>query len=638
MPDRVMLTLRAVQTRMRVHQGVLALAAAAAAFAAVVLVCRLASGAGPAASSGVAAVIGALVGLTAWGRRGPMSLVEAAVAVERASSACDNLVVTAAELVERPRPVRAEIHSALETQVDVRLRTITVANVVPLTQSVLLAALTIAGAALVSRAAGVVPSSHHSQDTQASSIAPGDFLVRVTPPAYTRRAPEVLNRPVQITTIAGSQIRIESGAGETIREFVAATSTSLDVPLSGGATRFLSVIVVPDGGPTVRVAAPGKDSAFVEPKGRVPVDVEAVDDLGLASVAVRYTKASGGGENVTFTQGEMPVRIDRRSERDWRAHAEFVLDGLNLADGDVLVYRAVARDTNPAGQAVQSEPYVIEIGKNAMVADAGFALPAEEKKYAISQQMVIYKTEQLLAKGRVPDLLEQARGIAVEQRMVRAEVVFLGGGEVEDELEEAAGSNELVEGRLQNSGRMEMLRAVNAMSRAEAQLNDGRAAEALVLEKQALASLEKALDRRRYFLRTLPDRSRIDTSRRLSGERKTARSWSVDPLVAPDPASVDEARAVMRDLSRVAASGGAVEAGLPSRIVAIEPSSPALQQAAVAVASATDGQARRRAAQEAMQALAGHVMATLPGSVAITIPDAPLAGELGDRLSRRPRQ
>ena len=111
----------------------------------------------------------------------------------------------------------------------------------------------------------------------------------------------------------------------------------------------------------------------------------------------------------------------------------------------------------------------------------------------------------------------------MEQRMVRAEVVFLGGGEIEDEVEEAAHSHELAEGRLENRGRAEMLRAINFMSRAEAQLNDGRADEALAFERQALASLERALDRRRYFLRTLPDRSRIDATRRLTGDRRDAR-------------------------------------------------------------------------------------------------------------------
>ena len=50
-----------------------------------------------------------------------------------------------------------------------------------------------------------------------------------------------------------------------------------------------------------------------------------------------------------------------------------------------------------------------------------------------------------------------------------------------------------------------MLRAINFMSRAEAELNAGRAVEALVLEREALKALERAFDRRRYFLRTLPE-------------------------------------------------------------------------------------------------------------------------------------
>ncbi len=195
-----------------------------------------------------------------------------------------------------------------------------------------------------------------------------------------------------------------------------------------------------------------------------------------------------------------------------------------LADGDILVYRAIARDTNPDGSPVQSEQYLIEIGRNAQIADAGFSLPAEEKKYAISQQMVIYKTEQLL-KTASPAAARTTRrsALASSNGWCRAEVVFLGGGEVEDEVEEAAHSHELAEGRLQNTGRAEMLRAINAMSRAEALLNDGRPREALVFEREALASLERALDRRRYFLRTLPDRSRIDATRRLTGERAAKR-------------------------------------------------------------------------------------------------------------------
>jgi hypothetical protein len=234
-------------------------------------------------------------------------------------------------------------------------------------------------------------------------------------------------------------------------------------------------------------------------------------------------------------------------------------------------------------------------------------------------------------------LLNESQGIAVEQRMVRAEVVFLGGGEVEDELEEAAKSDELTEGRLQNTGRAEMLNAINAMSRAEAQLNDGRLAEALVFERQALASLERALDRRRYFLRTLPDRSRIDPSRRLSGERREARSWSRDQGSAPVSDAVAAARRVMRDLAVAAVDGAGVDAALAARLSAVDPNSADLQQAAVAVASASGDGARRLAARSAMQVLTAHVLKSLPRASAIDLGNAALDGLLADELTRRPR-
>lgn len=636
MPDRVRETLHAVRARARWRHALLAAASAGAAWALGVVIGRVALGWASGPALVLAALAGVVVGAFAWFRNRVLTLVDAAVLVERASGGCDNLVISAADLMERPRPVHPEIERAVSALAEQRVAGVMVKDVLPLAQVVGVCVAVAAGCVLVARLSSTSVAARVGDTSPVSAQMARTFSVRITPPAYALRSQEVLAQPVQVTALAGSQIRVVDADGGLIREWIADSSTSLEVPVGGAAARFLSIVVIPDTVPSVRVVAPGKDSAFVEPKGRVPIEVDALDDLGLASLVIRYTKASGGGENVTFTEGDLPARIDRDNTRRWRAHADLVLDALNLADGDVLVYRAVARDSNPAGHPVASEPFVVEIGKNAMLADAGFALPAEDKKYAISQQMVIYKTEQLLAKGRVADALEQSRGIAVEQRMVRAEVVFLGGGEVEDELEEAASSNELVEGRLQNSGRVEMLRAINAMSRAEAQLNDGRVSDALVLEKQALASLERALDRRRYFLRTLPDRSRIDTSRRLTGERRQARSWTMDPSSAEAQASTVAARRVMRELAQLSTSA-TQEPGVSSRLVAIDPSSRSLQQAAAVLASAsTDGE-RRAAAVAAMQAVAGYAMANMRGSVAVTIPDASLAGALGERLQRRPQ-
>jgi hypothetical protein len=291
---------------------------------------------------------------------------------------------------------------------------------------------------------------------------------------------------------------------------------------------------------------------------------------------------------------------------------------------------------------VQSEQYLIEIGRNSQIADAGFSLPSEEKKYAISQQMVIYKTEQLLASartnprsGETGTVLEQSRTIAIEQRMVRAEVVFLGGGEVENEIEEAAHSDELTEGRLQNTGRAEMLRAINAMSRAEGMLNEGRVKEALVFEREALASLERALDRRRYFLRTMPDRSRIDVTRRLTGTRTDARSWLRDQASAA-VTTLDAHRRLMQALASAASGAVNIDASLAARVAALDPSAPELQASAVAIASASTPRARQEAVQVAMQAVTAHALKTLPASSAIDVRGDALAGTLADELRPKP--
>ena len=619
--------IKRVQTRWRIRTIAFAIAVGGASFAAAVVV------------ASTAAAIGAAVLAIAvmWVRSTALSHVDAARLIERRFDALDNLVVTAAELDEHHREVRTEIGEEIRRQAAERIRSVNASQVVPLASPLAVAAAVLIGCGLLSR----IDTDALTTDFAAAStrpMAPGGtapLIVKITPPSYTRRNSEVVENPMQVTVIAGSRVQIES-AGATLRDLIAAESAALELR-AAGESRFLSIVVLPDTPPLLRVVEPGKDTAFAEPKGRVPIAIESRDDLGMATLALRYTKASGGGENVSFTEGELPLRLDRVSDREWRASASVSLEALNLADGDIVVYRAIARDTNPSGAAVQSDQYVIEIGKNAAVIDAGFSLPAEEKKYAISQQMVIYKTEQLL-KNRPADFLGEAQGIGVEQRMVRAEVVFLGGGEVEDEVEEAAKSDELVEGRLQNAGRAEMLRAINFMSRAEAQLNDGRAAEALVFERQALASLERALDRRRYFLRTLPDRSRIDAARRLTGDRKEARSWNRDEPAAVVPGSLDALRQVMGDLAAAAANATRVNAALAARIAAIDPSSKDLQGAAVAVAAAADDASRLDAVQAAMTAVSAHALEALPASAPINLHALPLSGALADELARRPRQ
>ena len=141
--------------------------------------------------------------------------------------------------------------------------------------------------------------------------------------------------------------------------------------------------VVPER-PVARVVAPERTDFATPRSGSDPGRKR--DDLGLSSVTLHFTKASGGGENVAFTEGNVPLTVERRSERQWVGRTSLALETLGLADGDIVVYRAIARDTNPNGSAVQSEQYLIEIGRTAQIADAGFSLPTEEKKYALSSR------------------------------------------------------------------------------------------------------------------------------------------------------------------------------------------------------------------------------------------------------------
>ena len=80
----------------------------------------------------------------------------------------------------------------------------------------------------------------------------------------------------------------------------------------------------------------------------------------------------------------------------------------------------------------------------------------------------VLKLERLRAKeaGLTREALtEEAASIAAEQRTVRANFIFLLGGHVEDEFEEAEHSHEIQEGRLENTARQDINAAISQMTR-----------------------------------------------------------------------------------------------------------------------------------------------------------------------------
>jgi hypothetical protein len=271
----------------------------------------------------------------------------------------------------------------------------------------------------------------------------------------------------------------------------------------------------------------------------------------LSALQLRYTAVSGSGERFTFVERDVPLAMERSNPRSWTARGTWNLAQLDLAPGDLVVYRAIASDRRPGAAPVESESYVIEVVTPGAIAAEGFAADDQRDRYAVSQQMVILKTERLIARraSMVADSVDyESRMLAAEQRQVRAEFVFMMGGEVEDLAAEAVGTLELNEvaeaeaegdllaGRQQNRGRVEMMRAIRAMSRASAALTEASLDQALRDERSALDNLMRAFSRSRFILRALTQHERIDLERRLSGSLSLTAGLSgpaAEPM--PDP-------------------------------------------------------------------------------------------------------
>ena len=94
-----------------------------------------------------------------------------------------------------------------------------------------------------------------------------------------------------------------------------------------------------------------------------------------------------------------------------------------------------------------------------------------------------------------------------------------------------------------------MTRAIRAMSRASAALNESNLDQALRDEKTALDNLMRAFARSRFILRALTQRERVDLERRLSGSLNLTAGLSGPAAAAsPDPRVV-AMRRLLADLA-----------------------------------------------------------------------------------------
>jgi hypothetical protein len=328
----------------------------------------------------------------------------------------------------------------------------------------------------------------------------------------------------------------------------------------------------------------------------------------------------------------------------------------------MLIYRAVATDHRPGAPPAESDAFIVEIAAAGSAAVDGFAIDDREDRYAISQQMVIVKTERLLGRRSgmtAADVASEALDIAAEQRQVRAEFVFMMGGELADagldlsslnEEAEAAGEDDLAAGRLANQGRLDILRAIRSMSRAASKLADGDVTAALPLEKEALGYLQRAFSKSRYILRTLGARERLDLSRRLTGLLAALGRDTRPAAEAPPNPRLDALRRLLADVAAVsldrpaAAESGALLNVLAQRALQTDSASPLVRDAATKLTDLARAVATNRATtamkDDAVAAIAALVRQELPPGVGPAMPGglADLAGALSDALRQGGRR
>jgi hypothetical protein len=509
------------------------------------------------------ALVAAAVAVRRWRSTSRASILRA---LEHAHPDSRNLLVTVDELARetlaaRP-PIRARVFAdaaALARRLDCR----TAFPIAPVVRVALLAGLAWATAETahlwrgpLSRA-GTGASSRSTSPTNTADRTRLRVDVAIQPPAYTGLEETRAVDPEQLQVIEGSTIALSidssaarvsvehdgrtrmlaRGADGRFGDRLQATKTGYLLVTAGeGARRMMPMVVSPDALPAVRLTAPGRDLVYSGGNPRIVFDARATDDFGLRSLALRYTKVTGSGENFDFQEGEIPLTVRPDSARDWTGSASRSLAELNLKDGDMLVYRAEATDARPGGGSATSDAFFIEISKLGVAAGDAFTLPQEKTKYALSQQMLIVKTGRLHQRrsSLQPDeFAGQALNLAVEQRMIRAEFVFMLGGEVDDEEVEAEQSVELQAGRLQNRGQRDLRAATVAMSQAQKLLTGANTADALRAERAAVTALQRAFSRDRYILRALATRSQLDATRRLTGNLSGAATWRRVPPDVP---------------------------------------------------------------------------------------------------------
>ena len=273
--------------------------------------------------------------------------------------------------------------------------------------------------------------------TGAAPPAPGKLIVKLAPPAYTgvaasESSPRDLQVPEQTVVawclkdgVAGND-RIELGNGQVLvpGKDCARWTANESVLWRWRGERY-TLRVTPDAPPEITVKTPTQMVHDLrEGATTIPMAVEIRDDYAIRRATLHMTMARGSGENVKFTDREMPLPASNNPrQRDWAR--QWSLAELGLEPGDELYFFVRAADNKAQPQSVQSPTYSIRVpAPDAEAEEDNAAMPSLVKPQSLrSQRQIIIDTEQLIADMRnrlpVPEARERSERIAGDQGALR---------------------------------------------------------------------------------------------------------------------------------------------------------------------------------------------------------------------------
>jgi len=179
--------------------------------------------------------------------------------------------------------------------------------------------------------------------------------LKVVPPAYTGAKPyetaaKDLTVPQYSTVNWCGSGTVELGDGSTLQaKDNCATWRAVDSTtwrIAGKPQQRYTIRVTPDQPPVVSVTSPVESVQVLAPGASVKIAVGASDDYGIARATLHLTLARGSGENIKFSDREVPLpqSADPR-KRNWQK--AWSLAELGMEPGDELYFFVRATDNSP---------------------------------------------------------------------------------------------------------------------------------------------------------------------------------------------------------------------------------------------------------------------------------------------------